>query len=101
MSENEGAIDSLEAEVGQRPDRMLTRGARPEVRPGHEHGFGSQLDLAVTEPVVEQELAEAGPLDPLQELLGDDLVGVDVGAVDHRHLPLDHLDRLHASRSSS
>jgi hypothetical protein len=34
-------------------------------------------------PVVEEELAEARPLDPLEELLGDDLVRVDVGAVEH------------------
>ena len=35
-------------------------------------------------PVVEDELAEAGALDPLEELLGDDLIGVHVGAVEHR-----------------
>ena len=31
-------------------------------------------------PVVEQRRPEAGPLDPLEELLRDDLVGVDVGS---------------------
>jgi hypothetical protein len=39
-----------------------------------------ELDLAGAEPVVEEELPEAGALDPLQELLGDDLVGVDVAS---------------------
>ena len=39
-------------------------------------GVGALLDAA---PVVEEELAVAGALDALEELLGDDLVGVDVG----------------------
>jgi hypothetical protein len=39
------------------------------------------LDAA---PVEEEELAVAGALDALEELLGDDLVGVDVGAVERR-----------------
>src|SRR5262249_18443799 len=46
-------------------------------------------------PVEEQELAEAGPLDPLEELLGDDLVGVDVVAVQHRHAARDGFDGSH------
>ena len=33
-------------------------------------------------PVVEQVDAEAGALDRLQVLLGDDRVGIDVGAID-------------------
>ncbi len=32
-------------------------------------------------PVIEEEFAEAGALDALQELFGDDLVGINVGAV--------------------
>ena len=39
-------------------------------------GVGAVLDAA---PVVEEEVAVAGALDALEELLGDDLVGVDVG----------------------
>src|SRR5262249_13449264 len=39
---------------------------------------------------------EAGPLDPLQELLGDDLVRVDVGAVEHGNAALDQPDRIHS-----
>ena len=39
-------------------------------------GVGAFLDAA---PVVEEELAVAGALDALEELLGDDLVRVDVG----------------------
>ena len=51
-----------------------------------------QLEVRVLHPVEEQELAVARALDPLQELLRDDLVGVDVGAVEQArrgpvHLP--------------
>jgi hypothetical protein len=35
-------------------------------------------------PVEEEEFAVAGALNALQKLLGDDLVGVDVGAVQRR-----------------
>ncbi len=35
-------------------------------------------------PVEEEKVAVAGALDALQELLGDDLVGIDVGAVERR-----------------
>ena len=95
-----GRDHGLEAEVGQRPDGVLARRSRSEVRPGDEHRVRLELDLAVADPVVEEELAEAGPLDPLQELLGDDLVGVDVGSVEHRHVPLDHVDRPHRAPPS-
>src|SRR5260221_11705708 len=46
-------------------------------------------------PVVEEELAEAGPLDALQELLRDDLVGVDVRHRERREAAPDRADRLH------
>src|ERR1700722_1144238 len=36
-------------------------------------------------PVIKQKLAEAGALDPLQKLLGDDLIGVDVDPVQRSH----------------
>ena len=45
---------------------------------------GSLLAVLVVAPVEEEELAEARPLDALQELLRDDLVGVDVRPVEHR-----------------
>src|SRR5204862_506634 len=38
---------------------------------------------------------EPRALHALEELLGDDLVGVDVVAREHRHGSLDHADRLH------
>jgi hypothetical protein len=92
--------DRLEAEVLQRPGSVLAGGAATEVGAGDEDRVRLQLDLAVAEPVVEEELSEAGPLDPLQELLGDDLVGVDVAAVQHRHLALDHVYGSHLQLQS-
>src|SRR5204862_2215377 len=60
-----------------------------------------QLEAWILPPVEEQELAVAGALDPLQELLGHDLVGVDVRAVEHGDATRDATDRLHATASSS
>jgi hypothetical protein len=79
---------------------VLARGAAAEVATGDQDRVRLELDLTVADPVVEEELAEAGSLDPLEELLGDDLVGVDVGAVQHRDLALDHVYRSHAQLQS-
>src|SRR5438552_9115350 len=46
-------------------------------------------------PVVEQELAEAGAFNPLQELLGDDLIGVDVGPIERDDLSFMSTEWLH------
>ncbi len=62
--------------------RRRGSGAR-RTRAGSARTPGRAL-LGVVAPVVEQELAEAGPLDALEELLRDDLVGVDVGPVEDR-----------------
>ena len=40
-------------------------------------------------PVVEEKLAEASALDALQELLGDDLVGIDVHTIERRYATAD------------
>ncbi len=101
-----GRHDRLVAVVLQRPGRVLARAARPEVAAGRQDRGAVELDpvqreAGLAEPVPEQELAEAGALDPLQELLGDDLVGVDVGAVERRHLPGYHRHRLHTSSRTS
>src|SRR6185312_9724117 len=88
--------DRLEAEVLQGPGGVLPRGAATEVASRDEDRVRLQLDLAVADPVVEEELTEAGPLDPLQELLGDDLVGVDIVAVEHRDLALDDVNGSHS-----
>src|SRR3954453_11072287 len=95
-----GRDDRLEAEVLQRPGGVLAGGTAAEVGSGDEDRVRLQLDFAVADPVVEEELAEAGSLDPLEELLGDDLVGVDVAAVQDRHLAFDLVNRPHAQLQS-
>ena len=57
------------------------------MRPVGEDRVGRQVPARLLGPVVEEELPEAGALDPLEELLGHDLVGVHVGAVEDRDRP--------------
>src|SRR5581483_9802581 len=60
-----------------------------------------QLEVGVLAPVEEQELAVAGALDPLQELLRHDLIGVDVCPVEDGDAALDTANRLHATAAGS
>jgi hypothetical protein len=60
-----GRDDRLEAEVLQRPGSVLARGAAAEVRPRDEDRVRLQLDLAVADPVVDVEIAEAGQIYPV------------------------------------
>ena len=89
-----GGDDGAEAELVEGPGGVLAGGAAAEVAFGDEDlgavvvglvedevgmgltGVGAFLDAA---PVVEEEVPVAGALDAFEELLGDDLVGVDVG----------------------
>src|SRR5439155_25168302 len=92
--------DGFEAGVLQRPWRVLTARSRAEVGPRQQHDRALVLgpvedEPRVLAPVVEQERAEAGALDPLQELFGDDLIGVDVGAVEGSGAAGDAADGLH------
>ena len=91
----------VEAVVLQRPRGVLPRRAAAEVRPGDQDpGAGAprpvQLEVRVLPPVVEQELAVARALDALEELLRDDLVGVDVGPVEDDCAGGERAKRLHA-----
>ena len=65
----------------------------PKLRARDEDRVGLQLNLAVADPVVEEKLAETASLHPLEELLGDDLIGVDVGSVQKGHVAFDDLSR--------
>ena len=78
------------------PRRVLARGAAAEVLAGHQdagaliawivqHKIWIGFAVGVEAPVKKEKFAEAGALDALQELLGDDLVGVDIGAIERRH----------------
>lgn len=85
--------DTLDAKVKQGPGGVLTRGTASEVGSSHNQDIGLAVDALVKDEIgdlravrvvaqlVEQGLAQTGPLDGLQELLGDDSVGVDVGTV--------------------
>src|SRR5581483_11220562 len=88
------------------PRRVLARRAAAEVAPREQDLRARvlrpvQLEVGILHPVEEEELAVAGPLDPLQELLRDDLVGVDVAAVEHGDRGRDATKRLHPTGSSS
>ena len=54
-----------------------------------------QLPALLLLPVVEEKLTEAGPLNPLEELLRDDLVGIYIVAVKERNLAVNYVDRIH------
>ena len=78
-----------EAVVLERPGGVLAGGAAAEVAPATRIDAPCvlrppQLERGILHPVVEEELAVPRALDPLQELLRDDLVGVDIGALEHR-----------------
>ena len=89
---------------------MLARTAAAEVALGDEDlcafvlglvedevgvGGGVAGIVEVIAPVVEEEVAVAGSLDSLEELLGDDLVGVDVGKGQRRGFAGEDVDGLH------
>src|SRR5262249_44898858 len=87
-----GRDDTSYAEIQQRPGRVLAAGPATEICTGYEdrglaigraieNEVGLFLAVRRVAHLVEQVLAEAGALDRLEELLGDDLVGVDI---DHR-----------------
>ena len=93
----------LEAELLDRPHRVLARGAGAEVRAGDEdRRAGEPLvvehELRVVAPLGEQALLEAGALDPLQPVARDDLVGVDVAAVERHGGALHDAYGFHQSR---
>src|SRR3984893_1429773 len=101
-----------EAVVGERPGRVLARGAAAEVLSGHQHpralrpGFverepGPRASLLVEPPVGEQRLAEALAGDALEEAGGDDLIGVDVGLRQDHGLRRERLERLAPSFTTS
>jgi hypothetical protein len=65
--------------------------AAPEIRTGDQNARACrrgpiELELGIRRaigeiaPIIEQRGTESGPLDALEELLGNDLIGVDVGA---------------------
>ncbi|MNT28401.1 hypothetical protein D3C72_1640870 [compost metagenome] len=89
--------DRLHAELLEPPHRVLAAGAAAEVGAAHQdagagvggpvqHEIGARLAGGVEAVVVEHALGQPGLVDPAQELLGDDLVGVEVLEADGRAL---------------
>ena len=79
-----------EAEIEEGPCRVFTRRSATEVDPGQQDRGAGVLWLVqdkrrVETPVVKQEGAEAGTFDPLEKLLGNDLVRVHVVTAHWRH----------------
>ncbi|KFY08985.1 hypothetical protein V492_05728 [Pseudogymnoascus sp. VKM F-4246] len=85
-----GRDNGLDAEIEERPGGVLARGSAPKVLARHDEDLGVAVGRAVEHevgvldaggevaPGVEERAAEAGALDGLEELFGDDGVGVDV-----------------------
>ena len=103
------------AVIGQGPRRMLTTGAAAKVVPRQQH-LGTLVALVIQHevrihrplavvlprlamveiaPAIEQIGTEAGTFHRLQELLGDDRVGIDVGAVQRYHQTVQMRERFH------
>src|SRR5690606_19730011 len=96
--------DRFESPVLQTPWGVLAAGAGTEVGSGHEDlGVGVlgalEHEVGVLAPVGEDELAVAGAFDPLEVLLGHDLVGVDVRPRQRSDRAGDRVDRVHVSSS--
>src|SRR6516225_2953349 len=98
--------DHPEAVFLQRPGCMLAGRPAAKIPPGHEHGpfavfVPVQHEIRVRRPVVpvplagEEELPVPRPLDALQVPRGDDLVGVDIAAVERHHDARVLLERRH------
>ena len=83
------------------PRRVLARRAAAKVATGEENPapLMIELEVGILAPVIEEQFAETRALDPLEELLWDDLVSVDVVAVEddrgrcHAPEPLSCRDR--------
>ena len=98
MSPNDGAMTaskpSPRAPTRRARARSRSRSSRPRSgswrrrQPGRSARSRARPAAPVEAPVEEEELAEAGTLDPLQELLRDDLIGIDVRAVETATGPL-------------
>src|SRR5450631_3019608 len=100
--------DRAKALVLQCPHGVLARRAAAEVAPRHqnraaavrlhvEHEVGTFGAAVVVAGVEEEEGPVAGALDALEELLGDDLVGVDVGSVKRHDPPVLTAKRRHGT----
>ncbi len=112
-----GRDDAAKTVLLQGPRRVLAAGAATEVLPGQQHAgtlvtLGVEHEILVQRalgvvlvglahvqvaPFVEQVGAKAGALDRLEKLLGNDLVGVDVGTIQRRDQTIVLSESFHAA----
>src|SRR6185437_2841825 len=103
-----GGDDDAEAVIAERPRGVLAARSAGEVLAGNENLRALVAGIVENEvgvlvarrgatPVEEEEFAVAGALDALEELLGNDLVGIDVGAVEGGGQCCEGLEGFHAS----
>src|SRR6185437_5785959 len=109
----EGRRDhATDAKIQQRPRRMLPARSATEILSGDQDfgvsigrlvqdEIGPLLAVVVVTAFEEQGLAEAGTLDRLQELLGNDHVGVDIGHSERHGNAGQFLELLHRVSSPS
>src|SRR5664279_1787453 len=102
--------NDAESKLSQCPGRVLARGTATEVLACDQHGRRAEVLLVEYEvfavaairmvsPVEKQELPKARALDALEVLLGDDLIGIDVLAIQRRHHATMFANRLHRASS--
>src|SRR5262245_26176092 len=102
-----GGDHAADAEIEQCPGRMLAARAAAEIVAGDEdfgvavgrlveHEVGILAAVLAIAQLREQAGAEAGALDRLEVLLGDDHVGVDIDHVERRGHALQHSELVHS-----
>src|SRR5580658_1535484 len=60
-----------------------------------QHELGILLPVRAKPPVVKQKLAEPRALNPLQKLLGNNLIGIHINPIQRRHTPPMHGEWFH------
>src|SRR5581483_8619402 len=91
-----GRNDHAKSIIGQCPYRVLARRPAAKILSGYqdgcilitrlvEHERFLCLSRGVFAPIVKNKFSETRLLNPLQKLLGNDLVGIDIGAVQRRN----------------
>ena len=99
-----GRDDHAKSVIVERPGCMLARRSAAEVFAGDENlralvAGVVDLEVRVLTPVVKKEIAVAGALDALQKLLGNDLIRINVRAVERHHFRSVSAKRFHLSEN--
>src|SRR5215469_195904 len=100
--------DYSKAEFSECPGCVLARGSTAEILSGHqncriakvltvEHEVFAIAAIGMVTPVGEQESPKPGALNPLQVLLGNNLIGIDIVPMEGSNHATMFANRLHAS----